>query len=167
MAMTGTTQQESWRLALAQGLASALVAVFCYATARLVPWSQEPYWAPIAAVVVLYPDREATKKAAVQRLVGTIIGSVIGGLSAAYWHDHLLVYGAAILVAVGACYVLRLEGASRLCAVAVTIITLVPHSGSARSIALERFLTVSYGVSCALVFVVLVDLARRRSRGTP
>ena len=52
-----------WRAALVQGTSAAIVAVFCYATIRLVPSLQEPYWAPIAAVVVLYPDREATRKA--------------------------------------------------------------------------------------------------------
>jgi hypothetical protein len=58
------TSPETWRIALGRGVSSALVAVFCYATMSRVPSLREPYWAPIAAVVVLYPEREATKKAA-------------------------------------------------------------------------------------------------------
>jgi uncharacterized membrane protein YccC len=162
--MAADAKTDSWQLALGQGLLAALVALFAYATARLVPWLREPYWAAIAAIVVLYPDREATQKAASQRFIGTVIGSLIGWVTATYWHEHVVVYGVAIVVAVGVCYVLRLENASRLCAVAVTVITIVPHAGPARWIALERFAEVSYGVGCALAFAVLVDLARKRWR---
>jgi hypothetical protein len=70
------TWPETWRAALFQGASAAIVAVFCYSTVSLVPALQESYWAPIAAVVVLYPDREATRKAAIERFVGTIVGSL-------------------------------------------------------------------------------------------
>jgi uncharacterized membrane protein YgaE (UPF0421/DUF939 family) len=139
--------------------------MFCYATANLVPSLTETYWAPIAAVVVLYPDRETTKKAAVERFVGTVIGSLIGWASAAYWHQNVVLYGLAILVAVGFCYLLRLENASRLCAVAVTVITVIPRAEPAHLVALHRFVEVSYGVACALLYTVVVDIVRRRRSG--
>ena len=140
--------------------------MFCYSTARLVSSLPEPYWTPIAAVVVLYPDREATTKAAAQRFLGTTIGSLIGWGSAAWWQGNILLYGLSVLVAVGLCYLLRLEAAARLCAVTVTVITLIPRPVPAYLVAFHRFVEVSYGVACALAYTVSVDLARRRARLT-
>ncbi len=147
--------------ALAQGVGAAVIAMFAYVTASWLPTVREPYWAPIAAVIVLYPDREATVKAGVQRLIGTAIGSVVGWGSAAWWHESVLLYGAAILVAVAVCHLLRLPDAARLCAVTVSVITIIPHRESAGSVALGRFVTVSYGVGCALAYMAAVDAVRR------
>jgi uncharacterized membrane protein YgaE (UPF0421/DUF939 family) len=160
-----TSWRATWRTALFDGVGAAVLAMFCYSTASLVPSLTETYWAPIAAVVVLYPDREATKKAAVERFVGTVIGSLIGWASAAYWHQNVILYGLAILVAVGLCYLLRLENASRLCAVAVTVITVIPRAEPAHLVAFHRFVEVSYGVACALLYTVVVDIVRRRRSG--
>jgi uncharacterized membrane protein YgaE (UPF0421/DUF939 family) len=153
-------------LALFHGKSAAVVGVFCYATVRLVPSLHEPYWAPIAAIVVLYPDREVTKKAASERFVGTLIGSLIGWASAAWWHESVALYGLSVMVAVGLCYLLRLENASRLCAVTVTVITIIPRAEPAQVIAFHRFVEVSYGVVCALVYTVGVDLVRRHRRSS-
>jgi len=170
--MPEPTPHPSWRTALVRGVSSALVAVFCYATVSRVPSLREPYWAPIAAVVVLYPEREATKKAAFDRFSGTLIGCVIGWGSAIWWHENILLYGVAIVAAVAVCTLLRLENASRLCAVAVTVLTLVPHLESAHWVALHRFLEVSYGVACALGYTLVADFVgarwrRRRSSRRP
>jgi uncharacterized membrane protein YgaE (UPF0421/DUF939 family) len=151
----------AWGTALFQGVSAAVVAVFCYGTVSLVPSLRETYWAPIAAIVVLYPDREATKKAAIERFIGTIIGSLIGWASAAWWHQNILFYGLSVLVAVGTCYLLRLENASRLCAVAVTVITIIPRPEPAHLVAFHRCLEVSYGVACAFAYTVAVDGVRR------
>jgi uncharacterized membrane protein YccC len=140
------------------------VAVFCYSTVRLVPALQESYWAPIAAVFVLYPDREAPRKAAIERFIGTIIGSLVGCACATWWHQSIVLYGLGIAVAVGICYLLRLQNASRLCAVAVTIITVIPRPGPAYEVAFHRFVEVSYGVVCALAYTVVVDRVRRLRR---
>jgi len=147
-------------MTLFHGASAAVVAVFCYSAVRLVPSLHETYWAPIAAVVVLYPDREATKKAATERFTGTIIGSLIGWASAAWWHQSVALYGLSVMVAVGLCYLLRLENASRLCAVAVTVITIIPRAEPAHLVAFHRFVEVSYGVVCALAYTVAVDLVR-------
>ena len=154
----------SWLSAIHHGVSAAIIAVFCYATASMVPSLREPYWAPIAAVVVLYPDREATRKAAIERFAGTVLGSLVGWGSAAWWHQSLLLYGLAILVAVGLCYLLRLESAARLCAVSVTVITLVPRLEAAHLVAFHRFLEVSYGVTCALAYTVASGVLRARWR---
>jgi uncharacterized membrane protein YgaE (UPF0421/DUF939 family) len=144
------------RGALLQGTGAALVAMFAYATASLLP-VQEPYWAPIAAVVVMYPDRAATRRAGLQRLAGTAIGSAVGWAAAAWWHQHLALFGVAVLVAVTVCNLLRLPDAARLCAVAVAVITLVPRTEPPHLIAFHRFIEVSYGVLCALAYTAAAD----------
>jgi uncharacterized membrane protein YccC len=155
----------AWREGLGNGAGCALVAVFCFATASRVSFLHEPYWAPIGAVVVLQSDREATRKAGLDRFVGTAIGCLIGWAAAWGWHGQLAVYGVAVLVAVTVCYLLRLPTAARLCAVAVTVITLVPHAESPATVALFRFVEVSYGVACALAYTAAVAwLGARRSR---
>jgi uncharacterized membrane protein YgaE (UPF0421/DUF939 family) len=111
---------------------------------------------------VLYPDTRSTKKAAIQRVLGTVLGSLIGWGSATWWHQNVLIYGLSILVAVGLCYLARLEGASRLCAVAVTVITIVPRSEPPHLVAFHRFVEVSYGVACALLYMTALDYLRRR-----
>ncbi len=157
----------SAKAALLQGASAAFVAVFAYFTASLVPSLHETYWAPIAAVVVLYPQTEATRKASTDRFIGTVIGSLVGWGSATYWNQNLLIYGAAVMLAVGLCYLLRLENASRLCAVAVTVITLVPRAEPAYVVAFHRFIEVSYGVACAVGYTVGLDFVRRRWRSRP
>jgi uncharacterized membrane protein YgaE (UPF0421/DUF939 family) len=164
--MDEPTPTRTWRnvvqTAAFQGLSAAVVAVGCYSTVRLLPFLRETYWAPIAAVVVLYPTREATKKAAFDRFAGTVIGSLVGWGSATWWNQNVLLYGLAVLLAVGLCHLLRLEAASRLCAVAVTVITIIPRDEPAHLVALFRFIEVSYGVGWALAYTVLTDEVRRR-----
>jgi uncharacterized membrane protein YgaE (UPF0421/DUF939 family) len=152
----------SAQAALLRGAGAAVVAMFAYSTAGLVPSLQESYWAPIAAVVVLYPETEATRKASTDRFLGTLIGSLVGWASATYWHQNVFLYGVAILLAVAVCYFLGLDSASRLCAVAVTVITIVPRSAPAYLVAFHRFIEVSYGVACAVAYTVGLDFVRRR-----
>jgi uncharacterized membrane protein YgaE (UPF0421/DUF939 family) len=157
--------QASFREALSGGAGTALVAVFSYVTISLLPSLREPYWAPIAAIVVLYRDREATRQAGLQRFLGTGIGCLIGWGAASSWHGHVALYGVAVLLAVGLCHLLRLEAAARLCAVSVTVITIIPHAEAAHLVALHRFLEVSYGVACALAYTTVVDRLSRRRLG--
>jgi uncharacterized membrane protein YccC len=137
-----------------QGWAVALVAVFSYATARVFFHLDESYWAPIAAVVVLYPDAKATRRASVDRFLGTFIGCLVGWGGAVWWHDNIALYGLAVFAGVGACWLLRLENASRLCAVAITVIVLIPRTQPAYHVAFFRFVEVSYGVLCALLYAL-------------
>jgi uncharacterized membrane protein YgaE (UPF0421/DUF939 family) len=164
--MTTRAWRTPWRAALFQGTSAAVVAVFCFATVSLLPSLPENYWAPISAIVVLYPNHDATKKAAADRFMGTIMGALVGWASAAWWHQNVLLYGVAVLVAVALCYFLRMENASRLCAVTVTVITIIPRAEPAHLIAFHRFVEVSYGAACALGYTAVVDLLHhRRQRG--
>jgi hypothetical protein len=67
-----------------------------------------------------------------------------------------LLYGAAVLLAVSICYLLRCATAARLAAVAVTIITLIPSPATPAARALHRFVEVSYGVGCAIAYTAAI-----------
>jgi uncharacterized membrane protein YgaE (UPF0421/DUF939 family) len=154
------------RGALLYGVGAAVVAMFSYATAARMPGLREAYWAPIASIVVLYPNREATLKAGFQRFLGTAIGSLIGWGCAAWWHGNILAYGVGVMLAVAACHLLRCEAAARICAVAVTVITIIPRVDPPHLVALQRFVEVSYGVGCTMAFTVAVDVVMKRLRRT-
>ena len=151
------------RAALANGGGAALLAVFAYVTLSFVPSMGQPYWAPIVAVAALYPDVESTRRAALARFLGTTVGSVVGWGSVVWWHHNVLLYGLAVFLAVSLCYLLRIEAAARLAAVAVTAITLVPRSEPGHVVALQRFIEVSYGAACALLYAVVIVWIRRRT----
>jgi uncharacterized membrane protein YccC len=87
---TDADMLKSPKTALTQGASAAFIAMFSYFTASLVPSLRDTYWAPIAALVVLYPQTEATRKASTDRFLGTAIGSLIGWGSALWWHQHVL-----------------------------------------------------------------------------
>jgi uncharacterized membrane protein YgaE (UPF0421/DUF939 family) len=148
--------------ALVYGIGSAVVAVFCYATASRFPGLREAYWAPIAALVVLYPDRKGTLKAGLQYFIGTASGSAIGWGCAALGRGNLALYGGGVALAIGAAHFLRCQASARLSAVAVTLIAIVPHAEPPYVIALRRFVEVSYGVACALAYTLAVDLVAAR-----
>jgi uncharacterized membrane protein YgaE (UPF0421/DUF939 family) len=92
---------------------------------------------------------------------------VIGWGCASVWQGHVLLYGLGVLLAVGVCYLLRLENASRLSAVAVTVITIIPRGEPAYLVAFHRFVEVSYGVLCALLYTLAVEKVRGPSPRRP
>jgi uncharacterized membrane protein YgaE (UPF0421/DUF939 family) len=153
---------------LRYGLMVGAAAVGSYLTARLLPLP-EPYWAPIAAVVVLSREPAATRQAALQRLAGTLVGSAIGWAGAAFGHESVVAYGVAIFLGVIVCEGLRLERSGGICAVTTSVIMLIPRPLPAHLVALHRFLEVCCGLLGALVVSAVVDrLARvRASRPRP
>ena len=166
---TDPNQPIHWKALLHAGLlygvGAGFVAVFAYLTALQFPFLHEAYWAAIAAVVCLFPGRQATLKAGLQQFLGAAIGGVIGWATATAWHHHLALYGAAVFLAVVICHALRCADAARLAAVAVTIITLIPMPGSPAAVAFHRFFEVSYGSACAIAYTLAADwVARLRQR---
>ena len=143
--------------ALVYAIGGALVAVFSYGTAAQLPGIREAYWAPLAALMVVYPARKATMWAGFQYLVATAIGSVIGWACVALWRGNLAAYGAGVMLAMGASYLVRCRAAARWNAVAVTIVAIVPHPERPHLVALLRFLEVSYGIACALAYTYAAD----------
>ena len=135
------------------GVRTTFAAVFSMFLAR---WLGLPeyYWAPISAIVII----ESTinpRTVAWQRFVGTALGATLGGLIATFFSASALVYAVAIFASGVLCAVLRLRGAHRFAAIAVSIILLVPHQHRAWSVAAHRFVEVSLGIAVALALALL------------
>ncbi|AKQ45020.1 membrane protein [Rufibacter radiotolerans] len=56
----------------------AVVAVFAYTLTKLVPYGQHSYWVLLTVVFILKPAFSLTKQRNYQRVIGTLIGGIIG-----------------------------------------------------------------------------------------
>ena len=134
---------------------TALSACVAYAIALAIG-TKTGYWAAITALVVCQSEVGATVRASIDRLIGTAVGVLVGWATALIWHDHVAVFGVAILLTVTACNFAGFRVAGRLAAVALAIVVLVSRAGPIWHTALSRFLEVSLGVVVALVTTILI-----------
>ncbi len=108
-----------------------------------------PIYAMIAAVIVTDLDAAQSRKFALNRLVGTVIGAGLGALAAPWLAPGPL----AVLVAIGAimllCHALKLDGAAKISGYICGIVVL-EHSGQAWLYAAERLAETLVGVGVAL-----------------
>jgi YccS/YhfK family integral membrane protein len=56
----------------------ALVALFAYTLTKLVPYGQHSYWVLLTVVFILKPAFSLTKQRNYQRVIGTLVGGVLG-----------------------------------------------------------------------------------------
>jgi uncharacterized membrane protein YccC len=123
---------------------------------------REGYWGAISAIIVLQSHVGATIQASRDRILGTLIGAVLGFsctlLGTLPWN-----YILAVFLAVVVCGLLGLRNSSRLAGVTVTIVMLV-RSNSSRTLALDRVLQVVLGIMVALVVTLLIFPRRGNHR---
>ena len=143
---------------------TALAAALCWGLA-LSFGLQDGYWGAISAIIVLQSNMGATVSASRDRILGTLIGTVLGFSFSLFgvlpWN-----YILAILAAVIVCGLLGLRSSSRLAGVTITIIMLVHATGPRWDLALVRVGEVMLGIVVALAVTTLVfpDRARLRLR---
>jgi len=122
------------------------------------------YWGAISAVIVLQSNFGATITASRDRILGTVIGAVLGFsfslVGAVPWNYILAVFAGVVI-----CGLLGFRSSSRLACVTITIIMLV-KSSSHKAIALTRVGQVLLGIVVAVAVSTLVfpDRARIRLR---
>ena len=142
---------------------TALAAGLCWWLAQRFHLS-EGYWGAISAIIVLQSNVGSTVSASRDRILGTLIGAILGFTCTLFgtlpWN-----YILAILAAVIVCGLLGLRESSRLAAVTITIVMLV-KAGSHWSVALDRVVDVFLGILVALAVSALIfpDRARLRLR---
>jgi uncharacterized membrane protein YccC len=123
------------------------------------------YWGSISAIIVLQSNVGSTVNASRDRILGTLIGALLGFSFSLFgvlpWN-----YILAVLSAVIVCGLLGLRSSSRLAGVTITIIMLVQKAGPRWSLALDRVGEVVLGIVVALTVTTLVfpDRARLRLR---
>src|SRR5438105_3209538 len=110
----------------------------------------EFYWAPISTIVILLSPSDPLALAW-QRFAGTALGAVLAALIASLFHINWVVYGMSIFVCGLLAALLRIGGAYRFAAIALTIVLLIAHTRSPWSVALHRFVEVSLGIAVALL----------------
>jgi uncharacterized membrane protein YccC len=143
---------------------TALAAALCWWLA-LRFGLHDGYWGSISAIIVLQSNVGSTVNASRDRILGTIIGAVLGfsfSLFGALPWNYIL----AVLAAVIVCGLLGLRSSARLAGVTITIIMLVQKTGPRWSLALDRVSEVVLGIVVALAVTTLVlpDRARLRLR---
>jgi uncharacterized membrane protein YccC len=142
---------------------TALAASLCWLLAQLFGL-HDGYWGAISAIIVLQSNVGATIQASRDRILGTIIGAVLGFCCTLFgelpWN-----YILAVFLAVVVCGLLGFRNSSRLAGVTVTIVMLV-QSGSHKSVALDRVIQVVLGILVAVAVTVLVfpNFARHAAR---
>ena len=143
---------------------TALAAALCWWLA-LRFGLHEGYWGAISAIIVLQSNMGATVTASRDRLLGTLIGAVLG-FSFTLFGSLPWNYILAVLAAVIVCGLLGLRSSSRLAGVTITLIMLVQKTGSRSDLALDRVGEVVLGIVVALAVTTLVlpDRARLRLR---
>ena len=143
---------------------TALAAALCWWLA-LRFGLHDGYWGSISAIIVLQSNFGSTVNASRDRILGTLIGALLGFSFSLFgvlpWN-----YILAVLAAVIVCGLLGLHSSSRLAGVTITIIMLVQKTGPRWSLALERVGEVLLGIVVALAVTTLVlpDRARLRLR---
>jgi uncharacterized membrane protein YccC len=116
----------------------------------------ESYWASITTIVVMQSTLGAAWTISKQRLAGTALGAIVGGLLAAYAPSNAAVFGAGILIAGVLCVVVGIErNAYRYAGITIAIVMLIARSEPAWRIALHRFVEISIGIAVALALTAI------------
>ncbi|MFC5862407.1 aromatic acid exporter family protein [Acidicapsa dinghuensis] len=141
---------------------TALAAGLCYWLATLVHL-QDGYWGSISAIIVLQSNVGSTVTASRDRMIGTLIGALVGGaislLGAGLW-----LYLLAVILSMVTCSLLGLKNSSRLAGVTVTILMLVHRTGGNWTLPAHRVLEVLLGIVVALVVSTVVFPSRAQHR---
>lgn len=146
-----------------QSIRTAGAATISVCVARLIGMP-EAYWAAIATLVIMQSTLGATLTLSIERIVASGLGASLGAMESTYFGSNLVVFALAICFLGILSFVLRLEKTGyRYASVTLTIIVLVPRTGTPWVIAAHRFLEVSIGIVVALAVVAIWEERQRLS----
>ncbi|MDM7937205.1 MAG: FUSC family protein [Cyanobium sp. CZS 48M] len=115
-----------------------------------------PYWAPITTIIVTQSTLVDSWLISRRRLQGTALGVVLGAAQVQWLPAGLPAYVAAILLLGLVCGLLRLhQSAYRFGGIALTIVSLVPHTSPVWGLAWYRFVDVSLGILVSLAITLV------------
>jgi uncharacterized membrane protein YccC len=152
------------RRELVHALRTTVAAVASFQIAR---WCRMPesYWAAIATMIVMQSTLGAAWTISKDRLAGTALGAVAGGLLATYAAQNVAAFGAGLLVLGVLCAVLRIErSAYRYAGITLAIIMLVARTQPAWIIAIHRCIEISVGIAVGLIVTALWPEAGSQSK---
>lgn len=147
--------KNKWWAILSHSIRTAIAAMASLLIARLFRLP-EAYWAPITTLVITQSSLGTALAVSSQRFVGTILGAVVGAVAAAYFGQHVLVFGICVLIVGFLCAVLHSDrSAYRFAGVTLGIVLLIPRTNPPWQIALHRFAEVSIGLGVALLLTMV------------
>jgi uncharacterized membrane protein YccC len=134
---------------------TAIAAVLSLLAARMLGLS-ETHWAPISALIVTQSTWGASLPISIQRFTGTAFGAAFGAIVATFFPGNVIAYGTAIFSIGILCTVVRADWAAfRYAGIALSIVTLIPQTGSPVMVATHRFVEVSLGIAVGLVVTAM------------
>ncbi len=134
---------------------TAVTAVASLLVARLFGLP-ETYWAPVTTLVITQSSLGTTLTGSWQRLIGTLLGAIVGGIVASYLTPNALVFGVTVFLLGLLCAMLNTDrSAYRFGAVTLVIVMLVPRMEPAWQMAIHRSAEVCIGIVVALVMTVV------------
>jgi uncharacterized membrane protein YgaE (UPF0421/DUF939 family) len=148
-----------WKRFLYQALMTSLAAAVSLSFARAAGLS-EAYWSAISAILVMQSDFDAVERGSENRLAGAAIGAVTGTGAALWLGESVWSFALAVLFVTLVCAAVGRWETHRFAAVTVAIVMLVGHHEPPWTLALHRFLEVSFGIVTAFA----LSLAGRKLR---
>ncbi len=128
---------------------TAVAATIAFVVAQLLHL-EYPFYAVIAAIIVMSSTSGSTLKLGIQRIIGTVIGVFIGVLFVILFGANPYSLGGSIFVAILFCSYYKLNEAAKLSAY-VSAIVLLNHGQSPWLYAGERFSETLIGIGVALL----------------
>ena len=134
---------------------TAIAATLSVLLARLVGMP-EAYWAVIATLVVMQSPLSSTVPLAVQRIVASALGALLGIIESTYFGANLVAFALTVFVLGLLSMAFRLERVGYSYAgMTLAIIVLIPRPESPWIAAAHRFAEVSLGILVALAVVAV------------
>jgi uncharacterized membrane protein YgaE (UPF0421/DUF939 family) len=134
---------------------TAVAATLSVLLARLLRMP-EAHWAVIATLVVMQSPLSSTVSLAVQRIVASALGALLGAIESAYFGANLIAFALTIFVLGLISFVFRLEKVGYSYAgMTLAIVVLIPRPEAPWIAALHRFAEVSVGILVALAVVAV------------
>jgi uncharacterized membrane protein YccC len=149
------TAKPKWWPVLVHSSRTAIAAVASVLVARLFRLP-ETYWAAITTLVITQSSLGAAVAVSGERFMGTALGAAVGAIAASQFEPGMLVFGAGVFILGILSAALHSDrSAYRLAGVTLTIVLLVPRTGTASRVALHRFSEVCIGIAVALILTVV------------
>jgi uncharacterized membrane protein YccC len=149
-----TLRRGDFGIIVASSARTAIAATASFLIARL-SGLPEAYWAAILTLIIMQSTLGAALKILGERLVGTLLGAVAGGLLARFFPQTWWIFGGGVFVLGIVCALCHLQYSYRFAGITLAIVMLVPRTSPAWVIALHRFIEVSIGIAVGLAITAI------------